>query len=482
MQFKGSFWRRRTGCTYTLVVSFGTTSKMVFNYFWQKLSIMKKRLLTALVVTCLSFSSFLISAQNSVSIGTTTINPRAVLLLVGNNQQGLIIPIADHTRFTPGSSDSGMIIFDSVDRTIYYWDGNAWKSISSSSNVTYTPGAGISINGNTISNSLPDRTVTITGNGSASVTGIYPDFTVSSSDSQTLNLTGPNLSIARGNTLDLSGLNTDSQSLSLSGATGSATTAEVFNLNVTNGGGITIKEGNNISISRNVNELTFNANSGGTVSSVGLTMPSIFSITGSPINSTGSIDVSLNNQLPNQFLAGPSSGSASVPSFRSIALSDLPLIDGSKIQDGAIADVDIGTTANINGTKIDPNFGAQNISTTGNASINTLNISSELNQNITGTANMIPYAYGSILNNGGISQSSGNISVVKSATGTFDIAVTGVTPSSGDIVVATQFHFFTVNPCFIASTVVSSKIRIYTYDLTGALTDLVHFSFVAYKP
>ena len=47
---------------------------------------------------------------------------------------------------------------------------------------TYTAGTGISISGNVINNTAPDQTVTLTGNGATSVTGTYPNFTISSTD------------------------------------------------------------------------------------------------------------------------------------------------------------------------------------------------------------------------------------------------------------------------------------------------------------
>jgi len=48
--------------------------------------------------------------------------------------------------------------------------------------VTYTAGTGISISGNIINNSAPDQVISISGTGSTSVTGTYPNFTISSTD------------------------------------------------------------------------------------------------------------------------------------------------------------------------------------------------------------------------------------------------------------------------------------------------------------
>ena len=62
----------------------------------------------------------------------------------------------------------------------------------------------------------------------------------------------------------------------------------------------------------------------GTVLSVGLSLPSIFSVTGSPITSAGILTGSLNSQSANTFLAGPTNGGATIPTFRAIVGSDLP--------------------------------------------------------------------------------------------------------------------------------------------------------------
>ncbi len=62
----------------------------------------------------------------------------------------------------------------------------------------------------------------------------------------------------------------------------------------------------------------------GTVSSVGLSMPGEFSITGSPVTSSGTISVSWGNQSANMVFAGPTSGAPSQPSFRSLTDDDIP--------------------------------------------------------------------------------------------------------------------------------------------------------------
>jgi hypothetical protein len=63
----------------------------------------------------------------------------------------------------------------------------------------------------------------------------------------------------------------------------------------------------------------------GSVSSVGLTVPSRQSISGSPVISSGTLAITDNVQSTNLVFAGPSSGGAAAPTFRAVAAADLPL-------------------------------------------------------------------------------------------------------------------------------------------------------------
>lgn len=72
---------------------------------------------------------------------------------------------------------------------------------------------------------------------------------------------------------------------------------------------------------------------GGTVSSVGLSLPAIFSVAGSPITTSGTLAATLNVQGANVVFAGPSSGGSTAPTFRSLVPADVPLIPSSKIPD-----------------------------------------------------------------------------------------------------------------------------------------------------
>jgi hypothetical protein len=69
------------------------------------------------------------------------------------------------------------------------------------------------------------------------------------------------------------------------------------------------------------------ANSGGgsgTVTSVGLALPSIFAVSGSPVTTLGTLTGTLSNQNANTVFAGATSGGAATPTFRNLVPADLP--------------------------------------------------------------------------------------------------------------------------------------------------------------
>lgn len=60
------------------------------------------------------------------------------------------------------------------------------------------------------------------------------------------------------------------------------------------------------------------------VTSVALSLPSIFTVSGSPVTSTGTLAATLNTQTAKTFFAGPATGSAASPTFRVMVIGDLP--------------------------------------------------------------------------------------------------------------------------------------------------------------
>lgn len=60
------------------------------------------------------------------------------------------------------------------------------------------------------------------------------------------------------------------------------------------------------------------------MTSVGLSLPGIFTTSGSPVTTSGSFSVLLANQSGNTVFAGPSTGFPGAPSFRALVADDLP--------------------------------------------------------------------------------------------------------------------------------------------------------------
>lgn len=85
----------------------------------------------------------------------------------------------------------------------------------------------------------------------------------------------------------------------------------------------------------------------GTVTSVGLSLPAIFSVSGSPVTGAGTLTGSLATQTANTVWAGPTTGSAAAPTFRALVSDDLAtgIITEAKIASGAVTEGKIGTGA-----------------------------------------------------------------------------------------------------------------------------------------
>lgn len=71
-----------------------------------------------------------------------------------------------------------------------------------------------------------------------------------------------------------------------------------------------------------------NKNNAG-VSSVGLALPGIFNVTGSPVTGSGTITGALNTQVANAIWAGPGSGAAATPVFRALVAADIPSLSAT---------------------------------------------------------------------------------------------------------------------------------------------------------
>jgi hypothetical protein len=70
-------------------------------------------------------------------------------------------------------------------------------------------------------------------------------------------------------------------------------------------------------------QVSITGTSGGTVTSVGLSLPSIFAVSGSPVVGAGTLTGTLNTQAANTFFSGPTTGAAAIPTFRTLVAEDL---------------------------------------------------------------------------------------------------------------------------------------------------------------
>jgi len=153
--------------------------------------------------------------------------------------------------------------------------------------VAATAGTGISVSGSpittsgtlTITNTAPDQTVSLTGAGTTAITGTYPSFTVTSNDAFTGTVTSVAATAGTGITISGSPI-TSSGTLTITNSAPDQTVA--------------IAAGTGISVSGTYPSFTVtnsSPSSGGTVTSVAATVPSVLSISGSPITGAGTLAI-----------------------------------------------------------------------------------------------------------------------------------------------------------------------------------------------
>jgi hypothetical protein len=88
---------------------------------------------------------------------------------------------------------------------------------------------------------------------------------------------------------------------------------------------------NTLVFNSSTNQWTYAAGGagGGSVTSVGLSMPNIFAVANTPVTGSDVLTVTFNTQVMKTFLAGPISGGNQAPTFRTIATTDLPDLSAS---------------------------------------------------------------------------------------------------------------------------------------------------------
>jgi hypothetical protein len=86
-----------------------------------------------------------------------------------------------------------------------------------------------------------------------------------------------------------------------------------------------VKIGSNITVAAD-GTISVAAPGTGSVTSVGLLLPSEFIISGSPVTTSGTLTATKASQAANAVYAGPSSGAAAAPAFRSLSATDIPQV------------------------------------------------------------------------------------------------------------------------------------------------------------
>lgn len=168
----------------------------------------------------------------------------------------------------------------------------------------------IAANGGTLSFTNAASTLTIAATGSISGTN---------TGDQTIQLTG-----------DVTGSGTGTFAATI--ANDAVTFAKMQNIATTSllgrstagaGDVEVISIGSNLTLSGGVLNTTVG---GGSVSSVALSLPTIFSVSGSPVTTTGTLTATLADQTANRVFAGPATGAATAPTFRALVAADIPAL------------------------------------------------------------------------------------------------------------------------------------------------------------
>lgn len=117
----------------------------------------------------------------------------------------------------------------------------------------------------------------------------------------------------------------------------------------------------------------------GSVTSVGLSLPTIFNVTNSPVTGAGTLTATLTSQAGSTFLSAPA-GVAGVPTFRAITPGDIPTLNQNTTGSAAT----LTTARTINGTSFN---GSGNITTANWGTARTVTIGST-GKSVNGSANV----------------------------------------------------------------------------------------------
>lgn len=277
--------------------------------------------------------------QLKLGANPSTLQKSALLELESTSQGLLLTRISDTTQSTMTSSPDGMLIFSKYDNTLRLRANGYWQKVLTNSAIT-----------------------TLNGQQQAAQT-LATSYTPAGTFQFTSAAGAHTLTIPDASASQYGFVNTGAQifggNKTFNGNTifgGSTTMNGVVNMN-----GLTV-DNTKDSVVLVYNGMLYKKQltaGSGSVTSVGLSMPGIFGVSGSPVTTSGTLTASLNTQTANQVFAGPATGAAAAPTFRSLVAADIPSLATNYIQNQTTvqtANYNISGNGTIGGSLILPSF------------------------------------------------------------------------------------------------------------------------------
>lgn len=258
----------------------------------------------------------LVHAQQLKLGAAPSVIEKSALLDLNSDKQGLLLPrVNDYSAAPLSTAPDGMLIYNVPDKLLYIRKNGIWRKLIDETNgVT-------SVNGQT----GPAVTLT-TNNITESVNLYYTDARARAAFSAGtgINITGAGV---------ISALNTT--------AIWNASQLQSRNISAAAPANNDVLTWDNAT-STWLPKAPAAPGGMGTVTSVGLSMPSIFTVTNSPVTTSGTLTAALANQNQRLVFASPVNSNGT-PTFRTLDALDIPNLDAAKITTGVFP-VAIGGT------------------------------------------------------------------------------------------------------------------------------------------